>query len=178
MRTWETPRLTMRRVVAADYEPFCELYADPERMRYIGTGGPRTRSETRGALDAMLRHWTLFGFGRWIMLDKADGSWVGRVGVSYLPGAEDVELGYIIRKGYEGRGLTTEACRVVLDYAFGELDRPRVIAIAYPENLGSRRVMEKLGMRFERYGPAFGTEVVWYAITRDEWKDSGRRHAN
>jgi ribosomal-protein-alanine N-acetyltransferase len=144
----------MRRVTDADYEPFCDLYADAERMRYIGSGGPRTRSETRNALDAMLRHWTLFGFGRWIMLDKTDGSWVGRVGVSYLPGAADVELGYIIRKEYEGRGLTTEASRAVLDYAFHELDRPKVAAIAYPENLGSRRVMEKLGLRLRGHAPS------------------------
>lgn len=174
MRTWETPRLTLRRVLDADYEHFCSLYADPGRMRYIGHGAPRDRSETRGFLDAMLRHWTLYGFGRWVMLSKPGGEWVGRCGLSWMPGADHVELGYILRAEFEGRGLATEASRAALAYGFDELRLPRIVAVALPENAASRRIMEKVGMRYERNGPAWGAEAVWYAIDRDAWAARGK----
>ena len=71
-----------------------------------------------------------------------------------------------------GRGLATEGATASLRYGFEELGLDRIISIAVPENLASRRVMEKLGMtlcgetRFE------GSDVVWYAVERQVWEAS------
>jgi ribosomal-protein-alanine N-acetyltransferase len=67
-----------------------------------------------------------------------------------------------------GRGIANEAANASLNYAFDVLKLRRVIAFAEPANRASWRVMEKLGMRFEKTAPYMGTEVVWYAIERGD----------
>lgn len=73
-------------------------------------------------------------------------------------------------KAYWGCGFVTEASRAVLQFGFETVGLDRIIAIAYPENSGSRRVMEKVGMTYQGSGTHyFNIDMVHYAITREEW---------
>jgi ribosomal-protein-alanine N-acetyltransferase len=80
-----------------------------------------------------------------------------------------VELGYTLSKDVWGKGLATEAALASVAFGFERLRLPRIVAIAHPPNRASRRVMEKVGMRFERQGPYQDVECVWYAIGRDDY---------
>jgi [ribosomal protein S5]-alanine N-acetyltransferase len=80
-----------------------------------------------------------------------------------------IEIGYRLHPDYWNRGLITEAARAVRDHAFADLKLPRVISLIHPENIPSRRVAEKNGMKVEKEIMFRGFPTLLYAITREEW---------
>jgi ribosomal-protein-alanine N-acetyltransferase len=176
--TLTTARLELRPITADDLDDLAALYADPEVMRYIGTGQPRTRAETIGRLHLQVEHWRTHGFGFFMLrlrgepaasaagCASAPGAFVGRCGLQHLGNTGAVELGYTLAKPYWGQGYATEAARACVGYAFGALGLERIVAIARPANAASRRVLEKLGMRLVKTTEWDGGPVVWYEIER------------
>ena len=159
----ETPRLIVRRWLPDDVERMRPLATDPRVLRYIGDGRPwsddRLRRFVRGGIEqAKSRGWVL-----WPLVHKADELMIGFCGfdAGFPP---DVEIGWRLLPEYWGRGLATEAARAVLDYGFRTFHFPRVISVAQPANVASVRIMEKLGLRFDRRFVHNGIEVVCYAI--------------
>jgi len=95
---------------------------------------------------------------------KPDNRFIGFTGLKYLDDLDEVDVGYRLVREYWGRGLATEATRPTIDYGFEKLGLKRIIAAALPENVGSIRVMEKLGMHFEKKLIYDGHETVFYVI--------------
>jgi RimJ/RimL family protein N-acetyltransferase len=95
---------------------------------------------------------------------EIDGRHVGSVGIRVSPNRPtDAELGYILHPDYWGQGYMVEACRLMIDFAFKELGVHRVAAYHDPDNIQSRRVMEKLGMEYEGHIPSHlkGRDGTW-----------------
>ena len=84
-----------------------------------------------------------------------------------MPG--EVEIGYRLDPAYWNRGLITEAARTVRDHAFEDLKLPRVISLIHPENIPSRRVAEKNGMKIEKEITFRGFPTLVFAMTREQW---------
>lgn len=175
----ETDRLMLRRFTPADVDLLVDLDSDPEVLRYIGR--PRSRDEIEtDILPRFLRYYERFpGYGFWAAIEKSTGEFVGWF---HFRPAEDApldepELGYRLRKSAWGKGYATEGSRALIDKGFTELGARRVVASTMAVNTGSRRVMEKAGLRFVRTfhlefdDPIEGTEhgEVEYALTRDDW---------
>ncbi len=171
----ETARLRLRPFVPEDFDDLFRLYSDPEVMRYVGKG-VRTREETEASLAKIMGHWSQLGFGLWAAHDKQSGSFVGRCGLQPLADTGEVELGYAFHREFWGRGLATEGSAAAVRFGFETLKLSRIVAIAVPHNCASRRVMEKVGMKFERTGPdPYGpSEVVWYSMTRLAFDAAGK----
>jgi RimJ/RimL family protein N-acetyltransferase len=110
--------------------------------------------------------------------DKATSAFIGFIGLLYQEewpeGEHKTEVGWRIDRLFWGRGLATEGALASLRYGFEELRLERIISIAHPANLASRRVMEKAGLTLRGETRWRGTDVVWYAIDRREW-EVGRR---
>jgi [ribosomal protein S5]-alanine N-acetyltransferase len=159
----ETDRLRIRSLSEADLEGLHAIYGDAETMRHIGRSGrPTDDAEgTARVLGWLLRHETLHGFGLWA-LDEPDGEpLVGVAGLLWEEGhGPEVEVVYLVRRDRWGRGYATEAARAVLDLAHGPLGLRRVIALAYPDNVASQRVMAKAGMRPDGETTAYGRRMV------------------
>jgi RimJ/RimL family protein N-acetyltransferase len=158
----ETERLYLRQWVFADWKRFKPLATDPRVLKYIGTGEPWSDEKIqefvrRGIEAAHSRGWLL-----WPVIHRADGVLIGfcGFGAGFLP---HVEIGWRLLPDYWGRGLATEAAQAVLGYGFGRFGFDRVISVAQPANRPSIRVMEKIGMGFERSFIHQGIEVVCYA---------------
>jgi ribosomal-protein-alanine N-acetyltransferase len=167
----ETPRLRLRPFTLAGLDDLHQLFSDPEVMRHVGDG-VFTRAQTEANLARMIGHWERLGFGMWALHDKQSGRFVGRCGIKPLGDTPEIELGYTLHREFWGRGLAAEAARASLRLGFEAAGLPRIVAIARPENLRSRRVMEKVGMRYERTGPdpySPGREVVWYGLSLAEY---------
>lgn len=170
-----TPRLLLRPWRNEDLEPYARMCADPEVMRYMSaSGSPRTRAETREGIAKIENHWARLDFGLWAVEEKVSGKLIGRVGLQYQDtwpqGEHKTEVGWLIDCSYWGQGFATEGARESVHYGFEEIGLERIISIALPENIASRRVMEKCGLTFR--GEAYWRDlyVVWYAIDRDEWE--------
>lgn len=143
-----TPRLRIRPWEPADRPAMERMVRDPEMMRHITHGRTWTDAEVDEILVRQARHLKRFGacFGAVELLDT--GEVVGLAGLQPHDDGE-FELGWWIWKEYWGRGLATEAMGAVVDHARDVMGLQRVVAVIDPPNLASRRVAEKLGMRYE-----------------------------
>jgi RimJ/RimL family protein N-acetyltransferase len=166
----ETSRLYLRQFSMADINDLSVIRSDPEVMRFIGAGQPHSVDQVRESLEHILSGWKQDGFGRWAVVHKPDKKLMGWCGLALLDKTEEIEIGYGIAKEYWGRGFTTEAAAASIRYGFEELKLNRIVAVAMPENIASRRVMEKIGMRFEKTGYWYEAELVYYVISQDVYE--------
>lgn len=159
----ETARLRIRSLSGDDAERMHAIYGDPQTMRFIGRSGRPTADPAASAdvLAHFQRHEQLHGFSLWAVDELGGDPLVGVAGLAWVEGhGPDVEAAYLFRRDRWGRGYATEALRAVLEAGHGELGLDRIIALAYPENAASLRVMAKAGMRSDGRTRAYGREMV------------------
>jgi RimJ/RimL family protein N-acetyltransferase len=159
----ETDRLWIRSLSDADLDKLHAIYGDTETMRFIGrTGRPTDGPEgTARVLAWLRRHEALHGFGLWALDERVGDPMVGVAGLLWVEGhGPEVEVVYLVRRDRWGRGYATEATRAALDLAHEQLGLPRVVALSYPENGASQRVMEKAGMRPDGEAEAYGRRML------------------
>ncbi len=171
-----TARLTLSPCRPSDRADFIDLELDPEVMRYLN-GGHAVDHERIGP-DAPF----LMPRGTeqhvWTARRSANGAFVGWF--CLWPDSEtQAELGYRLRRTDWGMGLASEGASALIDWGFGNNRYERIVSCTVAVHHRSRRVMEKIGMRYARtvsseYDPFPGTEhgEVWYELTRSEWADS------
>lgn len=176
-----TERLVLRRWRPEDLEPYAEICADPEVMRWIGKGQVRTHEECARALASFERAWEDRGFGLFALELRAARGLIGFVGLSvpdFLPEIlPSVEIGWRLAAAYWGKGLATEGARAALAFGLGQLGLDRIVSIHQLGNGASGRIMEKLGMRLERetIDPSCARPVRVYEITRSAWERCASR---
>ena len=173
----ETERLILRRLTLDDVDLITALDADPEVMRFITGGRPTPRDEILPWWLAYYQRGDRYGF--WAAIEKSTGAFLGWFHLRPNPEDPDdePELGYRLVAAAWGRGYATEGSQALVDRAFEQYGARRVYASTMAANVGSWRVMEKVGMRFVRtfhYDPRDRTENeepgdVEYAVTRAEW---------
>ena len=149
----QTPRLTCERLRMEHVPEMLGLLGDPRVARTLWPGAPPPgKREVVQSTREKERHWERYGFGLWVLRDQATGESVGRGGLqwTYIAGRNQVEVGWVIVPERWRQGLATELARVSIEVAFGPLGLDEIIAFALPDNVASRRVMEKTGFVFER----------------------------
>jgi RimJ/RimL family protein N-acetyltransferase len=164
-----TERLVLRRPRDADLESFALLCADPEVMRYIGTGRPLDRGTAERSFAIIQAHWGRHGSGLRSAISRDDGEYLGFVGLAVVPGRSiaggETEIGWRLRRAAWGRGYATEGAVAVRDQALGELGIGSLVSLIQPGNEASARVAEKLGMRPDGHGRgAHGESAVVYRL--------------
>jgi RimJ/RimL family protein N-acetyltransferase len=144
-----TPRLELRQFRLDDHEAYSRMCADPQVMRYIGTGEPHGPDLSWRAIAGFLGHWDLLGYGQWAVARRDDGVLLGRCGFFDPYGWPGFELGYLFAREHWGRGYAREAARAALDVATGVLKKERVISLIRPQNEPSVKLAQALGARLE-----------------------------
>ncbi len=165
----ETARLLLRHFTLADLSDFAIIRSNAEVMQHISTRKPQSVDEVRWVLQLIIRNWREVGFDRFAVVDKADNRLIGWCGLNYLEDSEEVEIGYGLARDCWGKGFTSEAAKAALQFGFEELKLDKIVAVAFPENQASRRVMEKLGMRYGKTAPFIDGILVYYEIYRHEF---------
>ena len=167
MPSIETDRLLLRMIRADDLDHLASLLSDPDVVKYVGDGKPAGREEAARALESIIKHWDTHGFGRWAVVDKSTGEFIGFGGLRSLFGTPEVV--YHLTKAHWGKGYATELARAALRFGFQERGFDRIVAITKPQNAGSIHVMDKLGLRFEKEARYYDIDVVQYEINREEF---------
>jgi ribosomal-protein-alanine N-acetyltransferase len=143
----ETARLVLRQVTLHDLDFLAEMMADPEVMRFY----PKcySRDEVEAWICRQVDSYAKYGHGNWLVLKKASGEPIGRVGLTMqmVDEVEKPEIGYMIHRPFWRQGFATEAAIATRDYAFMQLNKPYVISLVRPENLPSQGVARKMGMK-------------------------------
>jgi RimJ/RimL family protein N-acetyltransferase len=152
----ESERLVLRGHRLEDFNDCTAMWADPDVTRFIG-GRPFPRDEVWTKLLRYVGHWSVVGFGFWVLEDKATGRFVGEVGFAdfkrdITPSVEGVpEIGWVLAPWAQRRGFATEAVRAALGWGATHLPMKRTVCLISPENIPSLRVAEKCGYReFQR----------------------------
>ncbi len=178
----ETDRLILRQFTMDDVDNLTTLDGDPDVMHYITGGRPTPREEIEtDLLPWFIDYYRKFdGYGFWAAIEKSTDDFIGWFHFRPQPDApkDEPELGYRLVKTAWGKGYGTEGSRALIDKGFSEFGVQRVIATTMTVNKGSRRVMEKSGLRLVRTffmewpDVIPGSELgdVEYALTREEWE--------
>ena len=167
--TLETVRLILAPWQAADWTAFRPIATDPEVMRYITGGVGWTDEQIQAFVGRQLKVYRERGFCRWKLFEKASGESIGFCGVGFWKDSTEPEIGWWLARRWWGRGLATEAAVAALGDAFDRVGLDRLISVAERENRASIRIMQKLGLGFEREFEAEGCRLVQYAIDRAQW---------
>ena len=165
-----TPRLCLRGFTGDDLDLLHSLFGDPHVMHFLGDGTPLSREVTQEKLAAVWFRWTQLGIPLWGVFRLGDGCFVGRCGFSPYEPLNAVELAYTFTPSSWGQGLATEASEACLRFAFQEMRWDRILCRTRPDNLRSRRVMEKVGFQFEREGEDIAGPAVFYWLTREQYE--------
>ena len=147
----ETGRLQLRRLTTGDAEFLIEVFNDPAFIRFVGNRDIRTIDQAKeflekGPFESYRRH----GFGHFLVTLKDAGTPIGICGFVKRDSLEDTDIGFSLLPEFRAQGYAFEAASALMDYAVHILGFNRIVAIASPENASSIRLLEKLGLRFER----------------------------
>ena len=164
----ETARLQLATWEAEDWKPFRRVATDPLVVRYLGTGEPWPDERIQGFVARQRACWRENRFCLWKLLDKETHHLIGTCGLQPLTESPEIEMGWWLLPSHWGRGLATEAARRALAYGFEVCKLEKIVALAQPANRASTRIMEKIGMKFEREVVHKGNPSVLYAVTRQE----------
>lgn len=145
-----TERLTLRAFTADDAAFIVELLNDPDWLRFIGDRHVRTHDDARAYLRkgdaAQAKH----GFSLGAVQRTSDGALIGMCGLIRREGLDDVDLGYAFLPAHRGQGYAREAAAAWLACGFERFGLKRIVAITTVDNVASGKVLEAIGMRFER----------------------------
>lgn len=151
MKILETERLVLRRLTEGDADFILRLLNEPSWIRFIGDRGVRTLEGAReyiarGPAASYERH----GFGLYLVGLKGGGAPAGICGLIKRDALEDADIGFAFLPEFWGRGYAYEAAAATLGHAQRDLGLKRVAAVVAPDNESSIRLLEKLGLSFER----------------------------
>ena len=150
MLVLETPRLRLRWYTPADAAFILQLLNEPSWIANIGQRHVHTLEAAETWIrERLIGNYEKQGFGFWAVERKADGLLIGMCGLVKRDTLPAVDLGYAFLPAYWGQGYAREGAAACLDYARNALGLRRVLAITGPENAGSARVLEAIGMRHE-----------------------------
>jgi RimJ/RimL family protein N-acetyltransferase len=178
MIAFETPRLLLRSWRDADREPLAAMSADPEVMEHFPS--TMSREESDAMFERLQAHEAKHGITFWAVETRDTQDFAGMIGLGVprftAPFTPCVEIGWRIARPFWNRGYATEGARAALEFGFKKLALDEILAFTVPANLRSRRVMDKLGMRysedFEHPSMAEGhpqrTHVL-YRLKRQDW---------
>jgi len=164
----KTNRLYLRQFRKDDLDAYANIMGDHEVGKWFPKGDGYTREEAERSLDDILEHWDKHGFGIWAIIDKEKRVILGRCGLNLIAETSEVEVDFVLARNYWGRGYATEAAKAALAYGFDSLQLDRIIALTKPENIASRRVIEKIGMRYVKNAEYWGITCAYYDISKAE----------
>lgn len=165
----------MRELLPTDAEGMFRLDGDPEVHRYLGKNPVTSIEQCRKVIDFIREQYTGNGIGRWAVVERSTGEFVGWSGLKLMKekinGHVDFyDIGYRLIKAHWGKGYATESAAAARRYAFEVLKATDLFAMADVNNRASRRVLEKTGLQYIKTFPYdgppgwldAGEPVTWY----------------
>ena len=168
----ETRRLRLRPYRLGDIDALHALWTDPDVRRYLWDGKVISRERTAETVRSSLSDWSHLHYGQWTIRLPETSELIGFCGFRPAAWCGDPELLVGLSPSYWGQGFATEAASATLQFGFETLRVPRVVAATDAPNLASVRVMERLGMPFERCGLLGGLQTLFYAVTAEDFMGS------
>jgi RimJ/RimL family protein N-acetyltransferase len=151
VKVLETDRLILRRLSVEDAEFILRLLNEPSFVRFIGDKGVRSIEDARDYISrGPVESYERFGFGLYLTELKESGAPIGICGLLKREALEDVDVGFAFLPQFWRKGYAFESASAVMTHGRKVVGLKRIVAITSPDNDASIKVLEKLGLRFER----------------------------
>jgi ribosomal-protein-alanine N-acetyltransferase len=172
--TLTTARLALRPFTEADAPAYGAIRLHEKVVDWLPSP-PKDENRAETAIRT-IKHfqdcWATHGVGPWAVCDRESGILVGQCGLRHLDDFKGVEVLWTIDPSCWRRGYASEAAAESLRFGFEQAGLSEIFAITMPTNLASRKVMEKIGMRYRRETAWKGFDIVYYDIDRATWQTS------
>ncbi|MER2237318.1 MAG: GNAT family protein [Psychrobacillus sp.] len=146
----ETERLILLKITLCDAEDMYTYGSNPEVSKYVTWDQHNTIEDTKEFIHFILKQYEKKDIAPWGIEYKETGQFIGTIDfVQWQIKHDSAEIGYVLSPDYWGQGLTTEAAEALIHFGFNHMDLIRIQARCFVENVGSSRVMEKVGMSYE-----------------------------
>lgn len=170
----ETERLILREFIATDDGVMFELDSSPEVHKYLGGNTISRIEQAQEVIEMIRKQYVENGIGRWAVIEKQTGSFVGWSGLKFIKEFENnhinfYDVGYRLMPKYWGKGYATESAKAALKYGFETLGATEIFGSAHIENTKSRRALEKCGLTFIEKFYWKDIPCDWLKITKEEW---------
>ncbi|MEC3876508.1 GNAT family N-acetyltransferase [Chryseobacterium salviniae] len=162
---YETERLILRPMRVEDAEFIMDLYNRPKFLQYIGDRYIRTVSDAEDYIQRrFLPQFEKLGFGNYLMLTKEGNHKIGGVGIFERDGLDVVDIGFSLLEEFEGKGYAYEAALKIKSVGMIDFGLTKLSAITTKENTSSQKLIEKLGLKFQKYItiPGDSEELMYY----------------
>ena len=171
----ETERLILRELQIGDLQAWFEMDSDPAVHKYLGNQPLKNMAHIENAFQSIQQQYAQNGIGRWAVIEKSSGNFVGWSGLKFIREQENnhinfYDVGYRFMPTYWGKGYATESAKAALDYGFKTMNLYEIIGTANEENKASRRALEKCGLTFIEQFMWKDIKCDWLKITRAEWE--------
>ncbi len=151
MQILQTQRLNLRHITPADAAFMLALLNDPSFIKYIGDRGVRTLEQASEYIsNKMVKSYDENGFGLYLTELKEDHTPIGICGLVNRDTLNDIDIGFGFLSAYKGKGYGYESASAVMDFAKNKLGLHRIVGITSKENIFSIKLLEKLGLRYEK----------------------------
>jgi RimJ/RimL family protein N-acetyltransferase len=151
MTVCETERLRLRYLSSPDAPFILELLNDPGFIRNIGDRGVRTLTAASEYIaNGPAASYAEFGFGLFLVETLGPRTGIGICGLLRRDFHPDVEIGFAFLPQFRGKGYAFESAAAVMKLGLETHGLERIVALTAPDNHGSMKVLERLGLRFER----------------------------
>lgn len=165
----ETERLYFRKFELDDLPKLIETRSDPDVARYLGGAKRQNPEELAKRIRFYMSCYDTHGFGMCPMFWKETGEMIGAAGLQPLEDTGLIEVGYSIIKPFWGRGIGTEAASGWMEFGFSNFSLDRIVAVAVVGNKASTRIMEKLGMRYEKTEVHYDEDCAFYSVSKEDF---------
>ena len=165
MTVLETPRLRLTPVTLDDVDVLHRIWCDPKVRQFLWDDVEIDRATAMQVVEQSVSDWSKHCYGFWLIHDR-EGQALGFVGFRSAAETEEPELLFGLLPAYWNQGIATEAGEAALAYLFESGRFTSAWAAADPPNAASFRVMQRLGMTFDRMGELNGLPAIFYRVTR------------
>lgn len=161
----ETERLILRELTPKDAKNFYDLNSNFNVLKYTGDKEFESIEKAREFLENYTDY-KVNGYGRWAVVVKETNKFIGWCGLKFGRLKEQTDIGFRFFENEWNKGYATESAKKCLDYGFNKLGLPKIIGRAMKQNKGSIRVLEKIGLEYEKDTMLDNQEAVIYKIEK------------
>lgn len=147
----ETERLFLREFHTNDVNFILDLVNSPSWIQFIGDRNIRTEEAAKLYIENSLqKSYAQHGYGLWLMQLKETSKAIGMCGLVNRASLEDIDIGFALLPAYEKKGYALEAAQATMNYANSDLNIAKIVAITDKNNVGSKKLLNKIGLHFEK----------------------------
>lgn len=171
----ETDRLILREMLPEDVNGMFELDSDPLVHKYLGNKPVKTIEESKKMITSVRDQYLNYGIGRWSVIEKSTGEFMGWSGLRFYfditlnNKTHFYDIGYRLIPRYWGKGYATESAFAAMDYGFKTLHLETIVGLAEVENIGSNKILQKIGLNYIEDFIHEGKKVKWYELKKEDY---------